>query len=179
MRRRRPALLLSILAAIAAGLVVAARPGGAGEAAAPPARGAAAAAGGGPVRVVDGDTLHIGRDRIRLYGIDAPERAQSCARRGRSYPCGREAMLALRRLVGASRPRCAERDRDSYGRSVAVCTVAGRDLGQAMVASGWAVAYRRYASDYVGDEARARAARAGLWEGRFERPDLWRAERRH
>lgn len=177
MRRRRPLFLMSILAAAAAGLFVAVRPDSPGEAAPPTQRGERIREDGA-VRVVDGDTLNIGKARIRLYGIDAPERAQRCTKQGRSYLCGREATLALRRMVGNARPICTERDRDSYGRSVAICTVAGRDLGQAMVVAGWAVAYSRYARDYEGAEARARAARAGMWEGSFERPDRYRAEHR-
>lgn len=134
----------------------------------------------GAVQIVDGDTLRIGARRIRLYGIDAPERAQSCTGAdGRPYPCGAAATDALTRLIGSARPDCAERDRDRYGRSVAVCSIAGRDLNRAMVAEGWAVAYIQYSRDYAGDEAAARRARVGLWRGRFERPDVYRAERRH
>jgi endonuclease YncB( thermonuclease family) len=135
----------------------------------------------GAVRIVDGDTLRIGGTRIRLHGIDAPERAQSCAGAdGRPYACGAAATAALTRLIGGARPDCAERDRDRYGRSVAVCTLAGRDLNRAMVAQGWAVAYSQYSRDYERDEAAARRSRLGLWRGSFERPDRYRAEhRRH
>ena len=47
-----------------------------------------------------------------------------------------------------------------------------------MVANGWAVAFRRFSSDYAEDEERARRARRGLWEGSFEMPWDWRARRR-
>ena len=179
MRRRSLLLLLPLLAAaaLAAGGM---RP----EAAPAPSPGSAARADkdpgdAGAVRVVDGDTLRIGSRRIRLYGIDAPEHAQSCDDAGgRRYRCGEAAAAALAGLIGGARPDCAERDRDRYGRSVAVCTVGGRDLNRAMVAAGWAVAYSRYARDYEPDEAAARRARRGVWQGRFERPDLYRAERR-
>jgi endonuclease YncB( thermonuclease family) len=133
----------------------------------------------GAVRVVDGDTIRIGTRRVRLYGIDAPEHAQSCAdASGRHYRCGDEAAAALTRLIGDARPDCAERDRDRYGRSVAVCRIGGRDLNRAMVAEGWAVAYSQYSRDYERDEAAARQARRGVWQGSFERPDQYRAERR-
>lgn len=134
----------------------------------------------GAVQVVDGDTLRIGAQRIRLYGIDAPERAQRCeGADGRPYACGAAATEALTRLIGSARPDCAERDRDRYGRSVAVCSIAGRDLNRAMVAQGWAVAYIQYSRDYERDEGAARRARLGLWRGRFERPEQYRSERRH
>ena len=133
----------------------------------------------GAVRIVDGDTLRIGAHRVRLYGIDAPERAQNCdGADRRPYPCGAAASAALTRMIGGARPDCAERDRDRYGRSVAVCSVAGRDLNRAMVAAGWAVAYVRYSRDYERDEAAARRARLGIWRGSFERPDVYRSARR-
>lgn len=135
---------------------------------------------GETVRIADGDSFAIGGRRIRLFGIDAPERGQSCADAdGRRYDCGAAAGEALTRLIGNELPRCTERDRDSYGRSVAVCTVGGRELNRAMVAEGWAIAFTRYSRDYVGDEATARRARRGLWRGRFERPDQYRAGQRN
>lgn len=165
--RRRTFLLVSAIAGIglAAGTLTAFGAGG--------SRGAAVA-----VRVVDGDTLAVEGQRIRLFGIDAPERDQMCEAAGRSYACGRAAGEALARLIGDARLSCVERDRDPYGRSVATCTAAGRDLNRAMVAEGWAVAYTRYSRDYVRDEAEARRARRGLWQGRFEIPEQYRIERR-
>lgn len=50
--------------------------------------------------------------------------------------------------------RCEERDRDRYGRAVAVCFVGGTDVEAWMVAQGWALAYRKYSSDYVSQETR-------------------------
>ena len=181
MRRRSLLLLVPVLAAAAlaiGGMRPDAEPAPLPKAARPDKR-IDEADEAGAVRVVDGDTLRIGSRRIRLYGIDAPEHAQSCAdAAGRRYRCGDEAAAALARLIGAERPDCAERDRDRYGRSVAVCTVGGRDLNRAMVAAGWAVAYTQYSRDYAGDEAAARRARRGVWQGAFERPDRYRAERR-
>ena len=136
-------------------------------------------AGGSAVRVADGDTFTLDGRRIRLVGIDAPERGQSCTGAdGRPYDCGQASAGALTRLIGGARPLCRQRYRDPYGRSVATCVVDGRDLGRAMVGEGWAVAYARYSRDYVGDEAAARQARRGVWQGRFERPEAVRAGRR-
>ncbi|HYD11549.1 MAG TPA: thermonuclease family protein [Allosphingosinicella sp.] len=182
---RRRSLLLLVPVVVAAGLALAGRgPAPSELSPVPPAkaeRGGKRIGGNpaGAVRIVDGDTLRIGDARIRLHGIDAPERAQSCSDAdGRRYRCGEEASAALARLIGDGRPDCAERDRDSYGRSVAICTVGGRDLNRAMVAGGWALAYIRYSRDYEADEAAARRARRGVWQGSFERPDQYRAARR-
>jgi hypothetical protein len=49
------------------------------------------------------------------------------------------------------------------------------DVGDALVASGWATAYRRYGEDYVPSEARARAARVGIWQWDFQPPEDYRA----
>ncbi|GAA4815404.1 hypothetical protein GCM10023232_08910 [Sphingosinicella ginsenosidimutans] len=130
------------------------------------------------VRVIDGDTIAIGDEHIRLFGIDAPERDQPCTLNGQAIACGYEAGQILSRLIGSAQPSCIARSTDRYGRTVAVCLVNGKDLGREMVASGWAVAFVRYSQDYVADEAAARSARRGMWQGGFERPETWRAEHR-
>ena len=132
----------------------------------------------GLARVVDGDTLNVDRVRVRLHGIDAPESAQRCRASGRLWPCGQDATRALARRIGGRPVACEERDRDRYGRVVAVCTVAGRDLNRWMVAEGWAFAYRRYSRDYVAAEFRARAARRGIWRGEAVAPWDWRRGKR-
>ena len=128
----------------------------------------------GPARVVDGDTLDLDRHRVRLFGIDAPESAQTCERDGAAYACGQEAKRYLEALIGGRPVACRARDADRYGRTVAVCTAGGEDLNAAMVRAGWALAYRRYSTDYVPAEAAARRDGRGLWAGRFEPPADWR-----
>lgn len=130
------------------------------------------------VRVIDGDTLAIGDERIRLFGIDAPEANQLCSIGGQAVRCGDQATAELTMLLRDRRPTCEPRSRDRNNRVVAVCSVDGRDIARHMVASGWAVAFRRYSDDYVADEASARAARRGVWQGDFTSPDEWRAEQR-
>ncbi len=114
----------------------------------------------GPARTVDGDTLDMGGVRVRLYGIDAPETAQSCRLEGRRWPCGRYATQALRSQIGNREVTCEERGRDSYSRLVAACSVGGRDLSAWMIGEGWALAYRQYSLAYMAEESRARAAKA-------------------
>ena len=75
--------------------------------------------------VTDGDTLKIGSERIRLHGIDAPESAQRCRARGQTWACGAAATRALRERIASLPVECDDRDRDRYGRIVAVCRVAG------------------------------------------------------
>src|SRR5690606_10132769 len=52
----------------------------------------------GPAKVVDGDSLEIGATQIRLFGIDAPEGRQTCARNGTAWRCGEDAATHLRAL---------------------------------------------------------------------------------
>lgn len=94
---------------------------------------------------IDGDTLRCaGIGRVRLIGIDAPELAGHC-RQGRACTPGDgpAARRALRSLIAGQRVICAQQARDRYGRVLALCNAAGRDLSCAMIARGHAVA--RYA----------------------------------
>ena len=99
---------------------------------------AAGAGISGVALVTDGDTLRIGSERIRLHGIDAPESAQSCRAGGKTWACGDAATRALRERIRRRPVECDERDRDRYGRIVAVCRVAGADVNAWMVEQGWA-----------------------------------------
>jgi len=134
----------------------------------------------GPARVIDGDTLAIAGKRVRLWGIDAPERNQSCAdAAGAVYACGYRAAEALFALTYGRRVRCAPRDTDRYGRTVAVCWAGIAELNRAMVRGGFAVDYREYSKGaYDADEAAARAAKRGIWDGTFTAPAQWRRENR-
>lgn len=129
----------------------------------------------GQASVIDGDTITIHKIRIRFYGIDAPESRQLCQDgSGRDYRCGQRAALALSDKIARQIVHCTRRDIDRYGRMVAVCRAGGVDLNSWMVSRGWAIAYRRYATDYVGAEGEAESARRGLWAGSFLRPEEWR-----
>ena len=128
----------------------------------------------GPARVVDGDTLEVRGTRVRLHGIDAPETKQQCRAGGRLWACGREATRALARYIGSRTVSCEERDRDRYGRVVAVCHSGGKDLNAWMATQGWAFAYRRYSTDYTRQETSARTAKRGVWRGEAVAPWDWR-----
>lgn len=86
--------------------------------------------------VIDGDTLEVAGERVRLWGIDAVEGDQICQRDGRPWQCGDDATRSLQTLVDLGEITCTEMDRDRYGRSVATCTIADQDIGAAMIRSG-------------------------------------------
>lgn len=134
----------------------------------------------GRFTAIDGDSLRRGEQEYRLHAIDAPEFTQTCQRAdGSNYTCGREARQQLAKLIGSGMLSCRVVDTDRYQRMVADCRAGTLNINDAMVRSGWAVAYRRHGHDYVAAEAEARKARRGIWQGRFETPEDWRNARRN
>jgi endonuclease YncB( thermonuclease family) len=130
----------------------------------------------GPPRIVDGDTLQVAGQRVRLFGVDAPELDQVCQRAGHDYHCGKIARAALWELIGGLDVSC-EPERAAPARDgvvLATCSAGGVSLNEAMVRSGWAVADPQSADRYVALQADAEQARRGLWRGTFEPPWQWR-----
>ena len=135
------------------------------------------AAPNGQVRVIDADTIDVGGVRVRLFGIDAPEMGQPCSDSGRTWDCGAWTRDAVRNRFEGTYARCDERDIDRYGRVVAVCLVDGQDMGQMIVHSGLAWAFRRYSESYDLDEKAAAVAGRGLWAVEVQMPSEFRAAR--
>jgi endonuclease YncB( thermonuclease family) len=133
----------------------------------------------GTVSVIDGDTLDLHGQRIRLHGIDAPESRQNCTRGGEKWRCGQQASLLLADHIGHQSVRCEQRDIDRYKRVVAVCYIGNVDINAWLVAEGWAMAYRQYSKDYVGVETAARQAHLGIWGGEVQPPWEWRRKSRN
>lgn len=132
----------------------------------------------GHARVIDGDTLELAGKRVRLEGIDAPEAAQSCPRRFLgSWACGKAAARKLAGMIEGKSLRCESRGTDRYGRMLGVCFADGHDVNAQMVRQGYAWAFVKYSDSYVGEEAEARALRAGIWQGDAEPAWEYRAKR--
>ena len=132
----------------------------------------------GIAHVTDGDTVKINNTRIRLHGIDAPERNQKCEKYGQEWRCGQASTRLLRTLTINKTITCKGRSTDRYKRLIAVCYVNGVDLNAAMVDAGLALAYRKYSTQYVPNEKRAKQAKRGLWSGQFVNPWDWRKGKR-
>jgi endonuclease YncB( thermonuclease family) len=132
----------------------------------------------GRATVIDGDTLDIAGERVRLEGIDAPEVGQTCGGGWfGTWACGSQATAQLRWLVGARRVDCSSAGRDKYGRVLGWCTVAGQDINAEMVRSGFAWAFVKYSARYQAIEADARKAKVGVWKGDAQPPWLYRESR--
>ena len=127
----------------------------------------------GAATVLDGDTLKIAGVNYRLHGIDAPEKAQRCQRDGLDWLCGQEAAGHLRDLIRGRAVTCAARDRDRYGRVVAVCSAGGTDLNRAMVRAGLAWAYLAYSRDYESAEWEAQLLGNGVWSPSVQAEPAW------
>jgi micrococcal nuclease len=117
--------------------------------------------------VVDGDTLVLATgERVRLLGIDAPERDGPYTR---AEPLGEAAAAFLRSAAEGRHVRLefdAER-RDRFARTLAYVYVDDLDVNAALLREGLARAYRRFPhrrlDEFLALEREARAARRGLW----------------
>ena len=125
--------------------------------------------------ITDGDTIKILNKRIRLHGIDAPEKNQKCKKNLKEYSCGKDATIALTEKINKNPVKClVQENKDRYNRYIGVCFVENDDLNKWMVRNGHAIAYRHYSKDYISDEEYAKSNKLGLWSGIFIKPIKWR-----
>lgn len=142
--------------------------------------------------VYDGDTLEVvpgtcllahfrlpcPSQRLRLLGVDAFERQQTCrdAKGGQLY-CGAIATNRLTQLVAMPGFGCQVDPEfvDRHAREFAVCSAGGKDVGATLVSEGLAFAYGRR-TRYVAIEEQAKNQKRGAWGyGSFVRPQFWRS----
>ncbi|MGH7715949.1 MAG: thermonuclease family protein [Vulcanimicrobiaceae bacterium] len=106
------------------------------------------------LQIVDANTLRVGGNLVRLFGVDAPDKRQTCrSASGAIYDCGLRAMDFARVLVRDKAVICTK----GYSHGTVMCYANGRDLGAALVLAGWAVCASG-TSLYRADEATARRA---------------------
>jgi endonuclease YncB( thermonuclease family) len=115
------------------------------------------------VRVVDGETLALDGQVLRLAGVRAPSRGQICHdAAGREYDCGAAAAAALARLIAGRDVECRIQGRDGMGRPLGHCRAGGADLNASLVADGFVLAGAGSGA-LQALEAAARAGKRGLW----------------
>ena len=131
----------------------------------------------GQIKVVDADTIIVNNEKIRLYGIDAPETKQYCYIEKEAWPCGKQATEYLKNLLKDISPPslyCEISSKDRYGRSIGVCYIEDKNINSNLVESGWALAYQHYSKDYINVEKLASKNKIGIWQGEFIEPWNWR-----
>ena len=131
----------------------------------------------GEARVIDADMLAIGKTRMILWGLDAPERSQQCKLQGKPWTCWNVAARALQILVANGPIRCENKGQaDVFKRIYAICTANNVNINEAFVRSGMALALREQSDAYVAAEDDARERSVGLWqaEAEFINPWEWR-----
>jgi endonuclease YncB( thermonuclease family) len=126
------------------------------------------------VKVIDGDTIHIGTIKYRFFGIDAPEIKQICEKDNKKVKCGILAKNFLKNKIGDKIPSCIIKDKDHYQRLVAECFIGNESLSRFMVREGYAVVYAQYSRDFVEDENFAKKNKLGIWSTNFQTPSEYR-----
>jgi endonuclease YncB( thermonuclease family) len=115
------------------------------------------------VSISDGDTIKVLHndkvEKIRLYGIDTPEKAQDF---------GQKAKALTSALVAGRNVEVQRMDVDRYGRTVGLVTVDGQILNELIVRNGYAWVYRQYCqekfcAEWIKTEATAKQLKKGLW----------------
>lgn len=122
----------------------------------------------GSITVVDGETLEIQNQRVKLWGVDAPDLDQICRDgQGVAYNCGKEAASVLSHWLGELQPvQCEPRGNDNTGNIIAICyTSTGDDIAGWMVRNGYAIDWPKYSNGfYAVPQNEARQAKNGVWQ---------------
>lgn len=133
----------------------------------------------GTLVIIDGRTVDLGGERVRLAGIDVPDLVQKCRKDGRWVDCGAVSASQLADITaGAAAVACDAGAPGADGVRIASCSADGYDLAGGMVYAGWALAEGADGRRYLAREATARAAGRGIWRYEFVRPSEWRNGRR-
>ena len=137
----------------------------------------------GSAVVTDGDTIKINNNKIRLFGIDAPERKQLCEKIfltisfisfKKKYPCGEISTEKLKKLINKNIIKCHVKGKDRYQRKLAICFRNKLNINSWLVRNGYAVSYQKYSKKYLSEEIEAKNDKKGIWQGKFEMPWDWR-----
>jgi len=136
---------------------------------------------GSNILITDGDTIKIGKEKIRLFGIDAPEIKQVCkSYNNNPYACGIVSRNYLTYLItkdSNNKIYCYYSERDRYNRIIGECFIgAGSsfNINEKMVSMGKAIAYLKYSEKYSEAQNQAKNNKVGIWDGTFDLPEEWR-----
>lgn len=131
----------------------------------------------GIAKVLDGDSILVGKNEVRLFGIDAPEYKQECLFDDKSsYQCGVASFKYLKNLVNGQEISCSYYKKDVYDRFLAKCYLDDLNINKDLLQNGMAVIYNyhRASSEFKKSEAIAKNNKLGIWQGSFELPRNYR-----
>jgi len=132
----------------------------------------------GPAKVVDADIVMVGKQRVILWGVDAPERTQKCYVGDLMWGCYDAAKSALADLIATGDTTCTliPGDPDKFNRRYGTCQSAGKDIGAELIRGGFARAYVEQTDMYVPQEEEAKTAQIGIFQpgAKVDAPWDWR-----
>ena len=122
------------------------------------------------IKISDGDTITVlsGKEqtKVRLYGIDAPEKKQDYGQKSKQF---------LASLIAGQVVEVEPKGKDRYKRTLGIIHHKGQDINAQMVLNGYAWAYVKYSRIYVDQERLAREKKLGLWQSSDPTPPWeWR-----
>ena len=134
----------------------------------------------GAVRVIDGDSIVLGKLKIRMQGIDAPELKQECLDKKSKleYKCGELSKNYLIKLIAGQSVQCSNEGEDKYNRQLSYCYIGKLNLNREMVRTGNAVAYSKYDKSFIKEEMEAKLNKIGIWGSEFANPENWRKNKK-
>ncbi len=132
----------------------------------------------GSAKIIDGDSISIDGNEIRLYGIDAPEISQKCFDNDHNiYKCGIISKNHLAFLIGDNFVKCFYQKKDVYDRYLANCYIGKDNINYKMIESGMAIIYNPITNNdkmLHNLEDNAKRNKKGIWNGYFMIPKSYR-----
>lgn len=112
------------------------------------------------INISDGDTITIltkdkEQIKIRLFGIDAPEKKQAFGNKSKQY---------LSNLVAGRIVNIKSKGKDKYKRTIGIVYLNGQDINAKMISAGYAWAFVKYSDKYINEELIAKNKKLGLWQ---------------
>ncbi len=127
--------------------------------------------------VIDGDSIKVGKNEVRLFGLDAPEYSQTCFDATQNeYSCGKMSREFLVNFAQGKEIECIYAQMDKYNRFLSKCFVDKASINEAIIKNGMAVIYNFNESDQkmIELEKIAKEKKLGIWKGAFQLPRAYR-----
>ena len=130
----------------------------------------------GPAEVIKPYSFTLEDYQVFLLGVDSVESKQACTISGKTWECWAAAQRQLETILSEGTVTCDSLVvADAPMRMIASCTVNGEDVGRRFVGAGFGITIPAETARYEDVQAEARSARAGLWQGTFSPPAIWRS----